>query len=280
MQLAVHSFEFPLLSLEKACEVISALEIPGVDIGALKDYAHLDPDEIEAQPALAVEQVREAVEGNDLVVADFFPSFGAGFSDRPINHPDAEVRRANRERFKVFVGVACRIGSPGITLLPGIIFPKLGAQASLELAAQAFRELLPFSTQAGLRLSFEAHLGGLLDTPEQVLEFLDRVPGLALTLDYSHFIAKNIPIERIHPLLAKSGHIHFRQARPGMVQVGAKEGVLDPTDIARRLLAAGYSGYFSIEYTWQDWEGCKNVDTISETILVRDQICPLLGQHC
>jgi hypothetical protein len=80
----------------------------------------------------------------------------------------------------------------------------------------------------------------------------------------------------LYPLFARSGHLHFRQARPGRVQAGAAEGVLDPVDIARRLLASNYSGYMTIEYTWQDWEGCKNVDVISESLLVRDLVRRLL----
>jgi sugar phosphate isomerase/epimerase len=265
-----------MLSLENACTVISALDISAVDVGALKGYAHLDPDEIEADPDSAVDQVLRAVEGQALAVSDFFPSFGAGFGERPINHPDPEVRKANCLRFQTFVDVACRIGSPGVTLLPGIFFPDLGEARSLELAASAFRELCSIAHDAGLRLSFEAHLGSVLDTPEQVLEFLERVPGLAVTLDCSHFIAKHIPVERIYPLFAKSGHVHFRQARPGRVQAGAAEGILDPVDITCRLLACGYSGTMTIEYTWQDWEGCKNVDVISESLLVRDLVRPLL----
>lgn len=275
MQLAVHSFQFPLLPFEKVCEVISALEIPAVDIGALKGYAHLEPDEIESNPDAVVEKVRRAVGEQELRVSDFFPSFGTGFGERPVNDPDSSTHRANLKRFQVYVDVAQKIGSPGITLLPGIVFPEMGVERSLDLAAGSFQEFLPIAEEAGLRLSFEAHIGGLLETPEDVLTFLDEVPGLTVTLDYSHFVAKDIPVERVHPLLARAGHFHFRQTKPGQVQVGAREGVLDPVDIALRLQASGYDGYFTIEYTWQDWENCKNVDTISETILVRDQIRPL-----
>jgi hypothetical protein len=54
------------------------------------------------------------------------------------------------------------------------------------------------------------------------------------------------------------------------VQMGAAGGTLDIGDIVRRLRSANYDGYIAIEYTWQDWEGCKNVDTLAETVLMRD----------
>jgi hypothetical protein len=32
----------------------------------------------------------------------------------------------------------------------------------------------------------------------------------------------------------------------------------------------GYKGYVGVEYVWQDWERCNEVDNLSETILLRD----------
>ena len=277
MQLAAHSFEFPTLSLENTCRVIAALELPAVDIGALKGYAHIDPDEIEADPAGVARRIQQATGRCGLAVSDLFPSFGQGFADRPINDPDPSVRTANRRRFEAFVETARSIGSPGITLLPGVLHPELGVEDSLELSAAAFRECLPIAQEAGLRLSFEGHIGSIVDTPELALSLVDRAPGLTVTLDYSHFIAQNISPERIHLLIPSTGHVHLRQARPGRVQVGAAEGTLDFVDITRRLQLAGYEGYVTIEFTWQDWEGCKNVDNVAESIIIRDMLRPVLA---
>ena len=276
MQLAAHSFEFPTLSFANACRVISALEMGAVDVGALKGYAHFDPDEIEANTRGTIESIRSATSSTGLVVSDFFPSFGSGFGARPVNDPDPEVRSANLRRFKAFVEVAGEIGSPGITLLPGVLNPQLGLEGSLELAAVTFQEYLPLAQQAGLRLSFEGHIGSVVDTPELVMELVRRVPGLTVTLDYSHFVAQRVAVEKVHSLIKKTGHVHLRQARPGRVQVGAADGTLDFVDLTRRLQAADYTGYLAIEFTWQDWEGCKNVDNVAESIIIRDALKPLL----
>jgi sugar phosphate isomerase/epimerase len=270
IKIAGHSFQFPLLPLEGACQVMAALKLSAIDIGALKGYAHVDPDEIEANPRATADRIRRATEQSQLAVSDFFPSFGAGFGDRPINHPDRSVQAANQQRFKAFAEVARQIGSPGITLLPGIVHPGIGHEASMELAAAALGECVALARDAGLRLSFEPHLGSVTDTPERSLELLGSVPGLAVTLDYSHFVARHIPEARVHPLIESAGHVHVRQARPGRVQMGAAGGTLDIGDIVRRLRSANYGGYIAIEYTWQDWEGCKNVDTLAETVLLRD----------
>jgi hypothetical protein len=36
--------------------------------------------------------------------------------------------------------------------------------------------------------------------------------------------------------------------------------------------ASGYGGWIGLEYIWIEWEGCNEVDTLSETILLRDII--------
>jgi sugar phosphate isomerase/epimerase len=258
--------------------VIAALELPAVDVGALKGYAHLDPDDLEGDPAAIAARIRRAAASNGLLVSDLFPSFGAGFDDRPLNDPRAGVRAANRRRFLAFIDVARRCGSAGMTLLPGVIHDDLGPQGSLELSAEVFRDYVALATDAGLRLSFEGHMGSVAESPARALALMDLAPGLKITLDYSHFVALGYTESEIDPLMVRTGHFHFRQARPGRVQVGQAEGVLDPVQVVRRLQAAGYDGFFTIEYTWQDWEGCKNVDTIAETVLVRDQVRSLLSQ--
>ena len=279
MRLAVHSFQFPLLSLESACRVVAALDINAIDIGALKGYAHLDPDEIEDRPHEIIARTMSACGEHGLCISDILPSFGLGTKDRPLNDLDSAVRAANARRFQTFVQVAQAVGSPGVTLLPGLVHPSLGPGGSLALAAQVLSEYVHVAQEAGLRLSFEGHLGSVASTPQLALDLVRQVPGLSVTLDYSHFIAQGFTEEQVDSLVPFTGHVHFRQARPGRVQVGAAEGVLDSVRLVRKLQSVGYAGYFTIEYTWQDWEDCKNVDTVSETILIRDAVIPVINQH-
>ena len=49
------------------------------------------------------------------------------------------------------------------------------------------------------------------------------------------------------------------------------------SDIVHRLKAAGYPGDLCLEYTWQEWRGANNVDVLSETILLRDELAAALN---
>jgi hypothetical protein len=45
------------------------------------------------------------------------------------------------------------------------------------------------------------------------------------------------------------------------------------------LQETGYSGFFSIEYVWTEWQNLNETDNVSETILMRDFVrATLAGQ--
>lgn len=272
MDLTCTSFSFPLLPFEASLKQIALLEIPNVDLGAHADGRHLHPESIEADPRGEAERVRRAAGEAGIGIADLFPTFGVGFRDRPVNTPDPAVRAANRRRFEAFVEFCRAAGSPGITLLPGVVHAEAGEERSFELSVEALTELVEVGRGAGLRVSVEPHLESVVEQPERALALARAVPGLQFTLDYSHFVANGIPPERVHPLIPHAGHFHARQAAPGRLQTAQDEGVLDFEEIVRRLHEAGYGGFLCVEYTWQEWRGCNTQDVVSESILLRDRL--------
>lgn len=272
MELTCTSFSFPLLSFADAARVIALIGIPNLDVGAHEGGCHVQPSEVEANPKAAIEVIRRAVGEAGLGVSDFFATFGEGFRDRPVNTPKPSEREANLRRFRAIVEVAKGIGAEGITLLPGVIWDELGPERSFELSVEELRRLVPIAQDVGLRLSVECHLESVAEPPARALELIQAVPGLKLTLDYSHFVANGYHPEDVHPLLPHAGHFHARQARDGFLQASQRDGALDFPDIVRRLKAASYPGDLCLEYTWQEWRGTNNVDVLSETILLRDQL--------
>ena len=97
--LAGHSFQFPLLPLEGACQVTAALRLPAIDIGALKGYAHIDPDEIEADPrAIADSPDVSVIYSNpDSGVSAPFGNFSGCFLTRAtLLNPLGSVRTTGR----------------------------------------------------------------------------------------------------------------------------------------------------------------------------------------
>jgi len=271
------SFSFPLLSFEASLRAIALLEIPRFDIGAHEGATHIQPSEVEANPGAVGDRIRRAADDARLTASDFFPTFGHGFRDRPVNVPDPATHTANLRRFRAIVACARYVGAAGITLLPGVIWDELGSERSFALSVVRLREFVPIAHDADLRLSIEAHLESVAESPGSAAELIAAVPGLHLTLDYSHFVAGGHAAESVHPLLTGAGHFHARQANASALQAGRHDGTLDFDDIIPRLVRAGYSGDICIEYTYQDWRECWRQDVVSESILLRDQVRRLIA---
>jgi hydroxypyruvate isomerase len=272
MELTCTSFSFPRLSFERSLQQIALLDIPNVDLGAHATGSHLRPDRIEADPQGEADAVRRATDAAGVGIADLFPTFGRGFRDRAANTPDRGTRDANHQRFGAFVRFCKQAACPGITLLPGVVWDDLGPARSLALAREALTEYVDMGRSAGLRVSIEPHLESIVEAPERALELVQAVPGLQFTLDYTHFIAAGIPVERVHPLIPYAGHLHARQGAPGMLQAPHDQGTIDYADIVRRLHQARYAGRICVEYTWQEWRGCNRLDVVSESVILRDQL--------
>jgi len=124
--------------------------------------------------------------------------------------------------------------------------------------------------ELGITFSVEAHIGCITPTPAQVKKLLAMVPGLTLTLDYTHFTYQGIPDSEIEPLIAHASHFHARGACKGKIQASFKENTIDYRQVLRAMHRVNYSGLVVLEYVWVDWMGCNEVDNLSETILLRD----------
>jgi sugar phosphate isomerase/epimerase len=261
---------FPKLSHHAALMVIRDLEFPAVDICVFAGFEHTPPDAVAGDPAAAADSVRRRLERLELKVSDVFAILGTSFDALAVNHPDAGVRQESFECFERIAEFAARIGSPGMTILPGVTCQGVPLAESLSLAGAELQRRAVRARELGLRLSIEPHYGSLAETPARALELLDQAPDLALTLDYSHFVFQGISQANVDMLIPSARHLHLRQAAPGVMQARAREGTID----FRRLIAAlgdsGYDGALAVEYQCEEWLECRRVDCISETAELRD----------
>ncbi|MBK8047585.1 MAG: hypothetical protein IPK16_10960 [Anaerolineales bacterium] len=130
----------------------------------------------------------------------------------------------------------------------------------------------------GLVLGVEPHVGSITSSPEAALALIGAVPGLTLTLDYTHFTRLGLADVAIEPLLAHASHFHVRGACKGRLQAPFKENTIDYDRVLTQMAATGYAGWLGIEYVWIDWERCNECDNLSETILFRDYVRRVLHQ--
>ena len=152
----------------------------------------------------------------------------------------------------------------------GVTFDGEPRSESLGRACDELAWRVEVAQTSGVTFAIEAHVGSIVSRPRAALALLEKVPGLTLTLDYTHFTKLGIPDAEIEPLLSHATHFHARGARKGRLQTSFGSNSIDYGRIARRLQKTDYRGFIGIEYVWIDWEHCNEVDNLSEIVLFRD----------
>jgi sugar phosphate isomerase/epimerase len=201
-------FTFPLLTHENALELIRMLGIGAVDIGLLQDRSHIQPSHVRADPSGAGKKLRKLLNAKGLKAADVFLQSALDFVSLALNQPDAAAHQKSRSDFLLALEFAEGCGSGHVTCLPGALFPEESEAASRERARAELAWRVEKTSAHGIVCGVEAHRGSIADTPAKAKALAEAVPGLTLTLDYSHFIRSGFTQDEITPLLAHAGHFH------------------------------------------------------------------------
>jgi sugar phosphate isomerase/epimerase len=271
LRLACADFSFPLLEHDKVLDLIAALEMDGIDIGLFERRSHLWPSREFTNLNASAKSLAAKLADRSLKPADVFLQLDPDFAPYAINQPDAARRSHAREQFLRTLEYACDVGSQHVTTLPGVYFQRDESAAnSWQRSQSELAWRVEQAKQRGITFSVEAHVGSLAPNPPAAERMVRGVPGLTLTLDYTHFTRIGLPDSSIEPLVPFASHFHVRGAREGRLQAPFKDNTIDYTRVLKTMAASNYSGYLGIEYVWIDWEHCNESDNLSETILFRD----------
>jgi sugar phosphate isomerase/epimerase len=274
-RLACADFTFPLLPHDKSLDLIAMLGFEGVDIGLFEGRSHLWPSRVFGDLKASARELAGKLRDRGLMLADLFLQTAPDFGSLAPNHPDASIRRQARDWFERTVEFALECGGRHVSALPGVYFDGVAEAESLGRSHDELAWRCETAKGQGVTFSIEGHVGSIVPTPDSAARLVQAVPGLSLTLDYTHFTRSGLPDSEVEPLIAHASHFHARGARPGRLQASLKENVIDYGRVLDVMRQVGYSGYVGVEYVWIDWEHCNEVDNLSETILMRD----LLRNH-
>jgi sugar phosphate isomerase/epimerase len=269
-RLACADFTFPLLSHENVLALVSMLQFDGIDIGLFEDRSHLQPTQMFANVSKNAKVLRNMLHDNNLESADIFLQAASDFISMASNHPDANIRRKARAWYLDSLEFTLICGGKHTTGLPGVYFQDEPEENSYVRACEEMAWRFEKAKENGIVFSVEPHLGSIIPSPKTAEQFVKDVPGLTLTLDYTHFTKIGMQDNEIEPLLQYSSHFHARGATKGFLQTSFKKNTIDYKRVLREMNKTNYKGFIGIEYIWIDWEKCNEVDNISEVILFRD----------
>lgn len=269
-KLACADFTFPLLTHDQALRLIAMLGFEGVDIGLFEGRSHLWPSREFADAAVSARRLKEHLDDLDLQAADVFLQMDNDFALYAINHPDAARRQKARDWYLKTLDYAANCGCKHVTTLPGVHFAEEAYDASFDRAVGELAWRVEQARAYDIVFGVEAHVGSLVPDPQSAERLVRHVPGLTLTLDYTHFTRLGIPDAAVEPLVRYASHFHVRGAREDRLQASFAHNTIDYARVYEAMQAAGYDGWLGIEYVWIDWEHCNECDNLSETILFRD----------
>lgn len=270
LKLACADFAFPLLPHDRALDLISMLEFDGVDIGLFEGRSHLHPSREFRTAAKSGAALGKKLSARGLRCADVFLQMAPDFVPFAINHPEAGRRRKARDWFLRTLDYAAAARAGHVTTLPGVYFDREKPGASWARSGEELAWRVEQARAHRLIFSVEAHVGSLAPNPGEALRLVKSVPGLTLTLDYTHFTRCGFPDRACEPLVAHASHFHARAACKGRLQTLYAQNTIDYARVLRALRRSHYRGYVGVEYVWIDWEHCNEVDNLSETIQLRD----------
>lgn len=222
MFVACSTLCFSKLPLEAALRQIADLEFAKIELALVEDGIQLKPSEVAENPDAALHRIRY---GPSLTPSSLYLDFGA-VDDRTL-----------RRRFEAM----CRIAK---TLTVAVLaVPAAAVGTPLEVEVQRLTDLAAVAHREGLVLTVVTQGGTLAGDPAQAAALCKAIPGLALTLDPSHYINGPFAGAGYDDLFPYVQNIHFRDTgkKSGEFQVRVGQGQIEYGRVVNLLERHGYN---------------------------------------
>jgi sugar phosphate isomerase/epimerase len=219
---------FNSYSFADALRTISELEFNKIDVAIHESSNHLRPSQVARDPAAAAWQLKLA---SGLVPSAISVEIEA---------PDGE------EHDRQFKAV-CRLAR--ITMVPLLTIKAAAAGAPIDPEVQRLTRLLRMAEKDGLLLTLATLTGTLTEDPDVAVTLCQRVPGLGLTLDPSHYIAGPLQgknFDQVYPFVR---HVHLRDTGrgPNQLQVHIGQGEVEYGRVINQLARYQYDRLLTVD---------------------------------
>ena len=160
--------------------VCKSLGFDAVDIAGFHERGRcsFQPIEVATNPQKQADNLTPLLEKYQLKVTDYFTQFGVTHAIHSLNNPDKAIRERNMELVRGAAQFCKLIGSPGMTILPGVDHLERSLADNLKVSAEYLRKAVDIVSEYGIEVRFEPHMGSVADTPELALQLIEAVPGL------------------------------------------------------------------------------------------------------
>ena len=228
MYVACSTLCFARRSFEDALGAIAELQFTKFDAAVHEAGPHLRPSEVAADVTAAAARVRY---GPGLAPAAFSVEIGAD--------DEEEYQR----QFKA----VCRLAR--LSAVPLLTLAAASVDCPLDAEVRRLTRLCKLAAAEGVQLTADTRVGTLTEDPEVAAALCERVPGLGLTLDPSHYIAGPHRAKGYDDLMPHVRHVHLRDTGRGadQFQVRVGQGEVEYGRIISQLARCGYDRLLSVD---------------------------------
>lgn len=227
MFVACSTLCFARLPLDRALRLIAELEFSKVDVAITEEGTHLKPSEVANDVTAAALKIRI---GPSLTPSAFTVEFGVD--------SDAEYHRQ--------LQAVCRLArATAVTVLS---VPAASTGVGVDAEVERLRHLVHVVETEGLVLTVPTRTGTLTEIPSVARELCERVPGLGLTLDPSHYVNGPHQGGSFDELFRYVRHVQLRDSgkAPGKFQVRVGQGEIEYGRIISQLERHRYDRLLSV----------------------------------
>ena len=259
-------------TLEESAGIYRALGVNAMDLIAMPGAA-LEADDIARDPLVHAARARNL----DMELGNLITIFGAGFENRALNSTNARVREKNLEIYKGLLEYCAAAHIYSIMVLPGVLQKGISREEALDISIAEIRTMNALAEEAGVLMAYEPHVESILESPQEILDYVKRVPDIKLVLDPAHCVSLGYKQSEINVLAPYAGHVHLRQAASGKIQARWSEGEINFPSVMQLLTEAGYEGYITLEYEHEEFWDMDKCDVMTETIKMRNAVLPYVS---
>jgi sugar phosphate isomerase/epimerase len=214
--------------LDQALRIIAELEFNKIDVAIHDGSRHLRPADVAEDVPAAAQRLRM---GAGLAPVAFSVEIGA--------EDDKEYHRQLR--------AVCRLAR--LVAVPLITMPAAVPNGSLDHEVERLTGLVREAAQEGVQLAVDTRAGTVTEDPDAAGALCERIPGLGLTFDPSHYLAgphHGKSFEQVYPYVR---HVHLRDTGrgPDQFQVRVGQGEVEYGRIVSQLSRTQYERALTVD---------------------------------
>ena len=219
---------FARQSFEDALRAIAELQFTKFEAAVHESGPHLKPSEVAADVHAAAERLR----------------YGSGLAPAAFS---VEIETDDDEEYQRQFKSVCRLAR--MSAVPLLTMSAAPVGSAIDAEVQRLTKLTTTAGQEGVQATVATRLGTLTEDPDVAVTLCERVPGLGLTLDPSHYIAGPHAAKGHDQVFPYVRHVQLRDTGrgPNQFQVRVGQGEVEYGRIVAQLARLNYRRLLSVD---------------------------------